>query len=83
MMPNPDPTGLTPRQVQSFIDDGFVRIDGAFPADLARQCREKLWSAMGLSPDRPELDAARHPDRLHVHARFRPGRQYIAAAPGL
>ncbi|WCR20829.1 phytanoyl-CoA dioxygenase family protein [Paracoccus alcaliphilus] len=53
-MPNPDPTGLTPRQVQSFIDDGFVRIDGAFPADLARQCREKLWSAMGLSPDRPE-----------------------------
>lgn len=54
MMPNPDPTGLTPRQVQSFIDDGFVRIDGAFPADLARQCREELWAEMGLSPDRPE-----------------------------
>lgn len=54
MMPTSQPSGLPPGQVQSFIDDGFVRIDAAFPADLARQCRDELWAAMGLSPDRPE-----------------------------
>ncbi|SFP28715.1 hypothetical protein SAMN04244567_04135, partial [Paracoccus pantotrophus] len=40
-MTNPEPTGLTECQVQSFIEDGFVRIDGAFPTDLARQCRDE------------------------------------------
>lgn len=54
MMTNPEPTGLTECQVQGFIEDGFVRIDGAFPTDLARQCRDELWAAAGLSPDRPE-----------------------------
>lgn len=53
-MPNPTPAGLTPGQVQSFIDNGFVRIDGAFPTDLAKQCRNELWAATGLSADRPE-----------------------------
>ena len=45
---------LTPRQIERFIEDGFVRIDGAFPADLAEACRNELWAAIGLSPDRPE-----------------------------
>jgi len=49
-----EPIGLTPRQVQSFIDDGFVRIENAFSADLAQQCRDELWAEIGLSPDRPE-----------------------------
>ena len=49
-----EPIGLTPRQVQSFIDDGFVRIENAFSADLAQQCQDELWAEIGLSPDRPE-----------------------------
>ncbi|NEX47198.1 phytanoyl-CoA dioxygenase family protein [Pseudotabrizicola algicola] len=46
--------GLTSGQVREFIDDGFIRIDEAFPAELAEQCRDELWSAIGLSPDRPQ-----------------------------
>lgn len=47
-------TDLTPGQVQSFIDDGFVTIQNAFSADLAKQGRDELWADIGLSPDRPE-----------------------------
>ena len=50
----PPGTGLTSDQVQSFIDDGFVKVDDAFTRDLARDCRNELWARMGLSPDRPE-----------------------------
>jgi len=53
-MPSSNPIGLTSGQVQSFIDDGFVRIDNAFSTDLARQCRDELWAEIGLSPDKPE-----------------------------
>lgn len=45
---------LTSRQVQGFIDDGFVKIEDAFCAELAAQCTEELWSEIGLSPDEPE-----------------------------
>jgi hypothetical protein len=47
-------TGLTSRQVQNFIDDGFVKIDNAFSTDIAKRCRDELWADMGLSPDAPE-----------------------------
>ncbi len=53
-MSQTEQAGLTPRQVQDFIADGFVRIDNAFSADLAKQCRDELWADIGLSPDRPE-----------------------------
>src|SRR5687768_9125903 len=53
-MSNVDPIGLTSRQVQHFIDDGFVKIANAFSADLAKQCRDELWADMGLSPEDPE-----------------------------
>ena len=46
--------GLNPDQVQSFIDDGFVKVAGAFSRDIALDCRNELWADMGLSPDRPE-----------------------------
>ncbi|MEW6146835.1 MAG: phytanoyl-CoA dioxygenase, partial [Pseudomonadota bacterium] len=45
---------LTPRQVQNFIADGFVKIENAFSAELAKQCRDALWADIGLSPDHPE-----------------------------
>lgn len=53
-MPEIEPIGLTPGQVLSFIDDGFVKLDNAFGADLAERGREELWADIGLSPDAPE-----------------------------
>lgn len=52
-MPDTNHVDLTPDQVQSFIDDGFIKIENAFSADLAEQCREELWAEIGLSPDEP------------------------------
>lgn len=53
-MPTSTERGLSAAQVEHFIDKGFVRLDEAFDAELARRGRDLLWSAMGLSPDRPE-----------------------------
>ena len=53
-MPKTEQAGLTPSQVQTFIDDGFVKLPNAFSADLAKQCRDELWSDIGLSPDKAE-----------------------------
>jgi hypothetical protein len=53
-MPKTEHIGLTSRQVQNFIDDGFVRIENAFSTELAKQCRDELWADIGLSPDHPE-----------------------------
>lgn len=54
-MPSSAHEALTEGQIKQFIDDGFVRIDDAFPAELAKRCRDELWDAMGLSPDDPQL----------------------------
>lgn len=53
-MPDRQPIGLTARQVQNFIDHGFVKIESGFSTELARQCRDELWAEIGLSPDHPE-----------------------------
>lgn len=53
-MSKSDCAGLTSHQVQAFINDGFIKIETAFSADLAKQCRDALWAEIGLSPDRPE-----------------------------
>lgn len=47
-----EPT-LTPQQVHSFITDGFVQIDNAFSAELAREARNILWHDIAASPDDP------------------------------
>lgn len=52
-MPHCEHAGLTEGQIQDFITDGFVRLDHAFSGDLARRCRDELWSDIGLSPDDP------------------------------
>lgn len=44
---------LTPAQLSSSITDGFVRIDNAFPRDLAEQGRAILWRETGCDPDDP------------------------------
>ena len=41
------PEDLTSR----FLRDGFVRIDRAVPAELARQCADLLWAEIGYDPD--------------------------------
>lgn len=52
-MPLSQTPGLTARQVEDFIADGFVRLEGAFSPELARTCRDALWADTGLSPDDP------------------------------
>lgn len=44
---------LSPAQVESFVADGFVRLDAAFPRDVAAAARAILWRDLGASPDDP------------------------------
>lgn len=44
---------LNPEQIEQFINDGYVRIDNAFPADLAAQVRDILWQDLGLDRNDP------------------------------
>jgi hypothetical protein len=41
---------LTDAQREQFIQEGFVKLERAFPADLADQGRAILWSAAGCDP---------------------------------
>lgn len=41
---------LPPAAISAFIDQGFVRIDRAFPKELADQAREMLWRDTGCDP---------------------------------
>ena len=45
---------LTQSQLSDFIDDGFVRLDNAFPTALADECRAILWKASQCDPNRPD-----------------------------
>jgi hypothetical protein len=74
-MPNAERFGLTSRQVQNFIDHGFVRIDGACSGELAKQCRDELWAEIGLSPEQPE-----HWTRPVIRVASKASRPFIEAA---
>lgn len=39
--------------IDRFICDGFVKIDGAFDRDLGLRCQEQLWRTTGLDPADP------------------------------
>jgi len=45
---------LSPRDIEQFVAQGFVKVEGAFPREMAEACRDVLWREMGLSPERPE-----------------------------
>ena len=45
---------LTTKQIDDFIDNGFVKIENAFSADIANECRAILWNETGCSPDNPD-----------------------------
>ena len=51
-MPDTNPA-LSQAQIDSFIADGFVRIDDAFPRALADEGRAILWRDTGCDPDDP------------------------------
>ena len=42
---------LSDAQIDQFIQDGFVRLDHAFPRHLAEQGRAILWRDSGCDPD--------------------------------
>ena len=45
---------LTDAQIVEFVTSGFVRLDNAFPRNLADAGRRILWRGMGLDADDPE-----------------------------
>jgi hypothetical protein len=45
------PNILAPQQIQSFITEGFVRIDNAFSADIAAEARKILWKDLPGEPN--------------------------------
>ncbi|MFT3725206.1 MAG: phytanoyl-CoA dioxygenase family protein [Hyphomonadaceae bacterium] len=45
---------LSTTQIDQFINDGFVKLEGAFPRATASACRDILWRELGLSPDKPD-----------------------------
>jgi len=44
---------LAAAEVESFVRDGYVRLEAAIPAELVRRCRRLLWRATKLDPDDP------------------------------
>jgi hypothetical protein len=44
---------LNAAQIQDFIQNGFVRIDEAFPKELAEEGRAILWADTGCDPENP------------------------------
>jgi hypothetical protein len=45
--------GLTSAQIEQFINDGFIRVEQAFPRTLADEATAILWRATGCNPDDP------------------------------
>jgi hypothetical protein len=44
---------LSDAQIEDFIRDGFVRIDNAFPRELADEGRAIMWRDLPCDPDDP------------------------------
>ncbi|MBB4929518.1 hypothetical protein F4561_000338 [Lipingzhangella halophila] len=44
---------LSGEEVERFVADGFVKLAGAFPRELADEGRAMLWKATGKDPDDP------------------------------
>ncbi|MEU9807779.1 phytanoyl-CoA dioxygenase family protein [Mycobacterium sp. NPDC050853] len=38
------------REIETFVDEGFVAVRGAFPRDWAREARDIMWSQIGPDP---------------------------------
>ncbi|GAB3492075.1 phytanoyl-CoA dioxygenase family protein [Amycolatopsis cihanbeyliensis] len=44
---------LTAEQVERFVTDGFVKLEGAFPVEAGERCVDELWAATGCARDDP------------------------------
>lgn len=44
---------LSTKQINSFINHGFVKIENAFTTEIADECRAILWKATQCDPDNP------------------------------
>jgi hypothetical protein len=44
---------LTDAEIEGFVENGFVRLDAAFPPDLALEARAILWRDTGCNPGDP------------------------------
>src|SRR5689334_24050404 len=42
---------FTAGQVNDFIDRGFIKIENAFPTEIANECRDLLWAATQCDPN--------------------------------
>jgi hypothetical protein len=47
------PRALDAAAIEQFIEDGFIRIDGAFPRELAEKARAIMWRDIPCDPDDP------------------------------
>jgi hypothetical protein len=45
---------LKTQQIEQFIYEGYVKIENAFPAEIADDCRAILWKATGCDPGNPD-----------------------------
>ncbi len=45
---------LSPEQINSFINEGFIRIEHAFSEAIAEKCRSILWKATSCDPHNPK-----------------------------
>jgi len=45
---------LTIEQIDSFIDNGYVKIENAFSTEIADACRAILWKATSCDPHHPD-----------------------------
>lgn len=45
---------LTTEQINSFINNGFIKIENAFSTEIAEECRNILWKATQCDPNNPE-----------------------------
>lgn len=44
---------LSDNQIDRIIQDGFVKMEGAFPQEIADEARSILWKGTGCDPDDP------------------------------
>ena len=44
---------LSPEQITQFINDGYIKIEDAFPKEVADECLAILWKETGCDPNNP------------------------------
>ncbi|WP_413254249.1 phytanoyl-CoA dioxygenase family protein [Streptomyces canus] len=52
-LPVPHDDSMDDELVERFLEDGFVKIEGAFPPRVAQHCASLLWRETGYDPEDP------------------------------